>query len=158
FHHSISFGLKRRMDVVRSFIRSYNPLVETLTGKAVIVTGASSGIGRALCLELAPRRTKLVLAARDAIRLAEVAREDEARGAQTLVVETDVTSDEAGRRLIERSALHFGAIDALVANAGRTMWARLDAMRDLSACEELMKVNFFGSVYPTFYALPHLKK
>jgi len=133
-------------------------IVDSLTGKVVVVTGASSGIGRDLCLELARRRARLVLAARDAARLAEVARESEAAGAQTLVVETDVSSEEACRELIERSAGHFGAIDALVANAGRTMWARLDEMRDLSACEELMRVNFFGCVYPTFYVLPYLKK
>ena len=129
-----------------------------LSGKTVIVTGASSGIGRAICLELAPQKPNLVLAARDTVRLEEVAAECCAKGAEPLVVATDVASEEACRSLIERTVERFGGVDVLVANAGRTMWARLDEMKDLSLYEELMRTNYLGAVYPTFYALPHLKK
>ena len=66
-------------------------------GKVVVVTGASQGIGKALCLELAPQRPKLVLAARDASALEAVAADCRARGAETLVVPTDV-ADEASCR------------------------------------------------------------
>ena len=129
-----------------------------LAGRTVIVTGASSGIGRAICLELARERPKLVLAARDSARLDEVAAECRGRGAETLVVPTDVESEDACRTLIERAVERFGGVDVLVANAGRTMWARLDDMKDLSLYEELMRTNYLGAVYPTFYALPYLKK
>lgn len=129
-----------------------------LAGKVVVVTGASSGIGRALCLELARRGAGLVLAARGKDRLAEVAREGEELGAEALAVPTDVSSEAQCRDLVARAVGRFGRIDALVANAGRTMWARLEEMSDLSAYEELMRVNYLGCVYPTFYALPHLKK
>ena len=129
-----------------------------LSGKTVIVTGASSGIGRAICLELAPQKPNLVLAARDAARLDEVAAECRAKGAAVLVVPTDVALEEACRDLIARTVERFGGIDVLVANAGRTMWARLDEVKDLSLYEELMRTNYFGAVYPTFYALPHLKR
>ena len=132
--------------------------MKKLAGKTVVVTGASSGIGKALCLEFARRGARLVLAARGGNRLAEVARECEALGAEALVVPTDVSSESACRNLIERAVERFGGIDALVPNAGRTMWARLDEMSDLSAYEELMRVNYLGCVYLTFYALPHLKK
>jgi len=132
--------------------------VKELAGKTVVVTGASSGIGKAVCLELARRGARLVLAARWEDRLAEVARECEALGAEALVVPTDVSSENACRNLIERAVERYGGINALVANAGRTMWARLDEMSEPSACEELMRVNYLGCVYPTFYALPHLKK
>jgi short-subunit dehydrogenase len=132
--------------------------VNELAGKAVVVTGASSGIGRALCLELARRGARLMLAARGENRLAEVARECEALGGEALAIPTDVSSESACRNLIERAVERYCGIDALVANAGRTMWARLDEMTDLSAYEELMRVNYLGCVYPTFYALPHLKK
>jgi NAD(P)-dependent dehydrogenase (short-subunit alcohol dehydrogenase family) len=128
------------------------------TGKTVIVTGASSGIGRALCLELAPQNPNLVLAARDAVRLEEVATECRVRGAQMLVVPTDVAAEDACRNLIDQTVERFGGIDVLVANAGRTMWARLDEMKDLSLYDELMRTNYFGAVYPTFHALTHLKK
>ncbi len=129
-----------------------------LTGRTVVVTGASSGIGRALCLELAREHAKLVLAARDAARLEEVAAECRAKGAEALVVSTDVESEDACRNLIDRTLERFGGVDVLVANAGRTMWARLDEMKDLSLFEELMRTNYFGAIYPTFHALPHLKK
>ena len=99
-----------------------------------------------------------MLAARDAARLEEVAAECRARGAEALVVPTDVESEDACRNLIDRTVERFGGIDVLVANAGRTMWARLDEMQDLSLYEELMRTNYFGAVYPTFHALPHLKK
>ena len=122
------------------------------------MTGASSGIGRALCLELARERANLVLAARDAARLEEVAAECRATGAEALVVPTDVESEDACRALIDRTVERFGGIDVLVVNAGRTMWARLDEMTDLSLYEDLMRTNYFGAIYPTFHALPHLKK
>lgn len=129
-----------------------------LAGKTVVVTGASSGIGRAICLELARERPNLVLAARDEARLFEVSAACRAAGAETLVVPTDVSSESACRNLVARSVDKFGGIDVLVANAGRTMWARLDEVKDLSLYEELMRTNYFGAIYPTFYALPHLKK
>ena len=128
------------------------------TGKAVVVTGASSGIGRALCLALAPQRPRLVLAARDAVRLEEVATECRAAGAEVLVVPTDVTSTEGCRRLVDRTVETFGALDVLVNNAGASMMARFDEIEDLSVFGRLMDVNYLGSVYPTHYALPHLRK
>ena len=81
------------------------------SGRTVVVTGASSGIGRALCLGIAPQRPNLVLAARDTARLEEVAAECCAKGAEPLVVSTDVTSEDACRNLIERTVERFGGID-----------------------------------------------
>jgi short-subunit dehydrogenase len=127
-------------------------------GKVVVVTGASQGIGRALCLELAPRRPRLVLAARDAPALEAVAAEGRARGAETLVVPTDVSDEASCRTLVERTVEHFRGVDVLVNNAGMGMLARFEDVTDLSLYERLMRVNYLGSVYPTFYALPHLKR
>jgi short-subunit dehydrogenase len=127
-------------------------------GKSIVVTGASSGIGRALCLALAPQRPRLVLAARDAGRLEEVARESRALGAEALVVPTDVASVDECRRLVERTVEGFGGLDVLVNNAGVGMLARFDEVDDLSVYERLMKVNYLGCVHPTYYALPHLKR
>ena len=127
-------------------------------GKVVVVTGASAGIGRAVCRELAPQRPRLVLAARDEARLHAVAEECRARGAEALVAPTDVTVPEQCRTLVERTLARFQALDALVNNAGTSMWARFDEVRDLSVFEALMRVNYLGSVYPTYYALPELKR
>lgn len=128
------------------------------SGHSIVITGASTGIGRALALELAAGQPKLVLAARDATRLAEVAAECQRLGAETLVVPTDVTLPNACRALIEQTVDRFGRIDALVNNAGRAMWTRFDELGDPAVVEDVMRLNFLGSVNCTFYALPHLKQ
>jgi short-subunit dehydrogenase len=126
--------------------------------QVVIVTGASEGIGRALCLVLAERKDRIVLAARNEGRLAQVAEECRARGAEVLVVPTDVTGKEDCRALVEATRSGFGRIDTLVNNAGMSMWSRLDEIADLDLFETLMRVNYLGCVYLTYYALPELKK
>ena len=127
-------------------------------GKVVVVTGASQGIGKALCLELAGQRPRLVLAARDGAALESVAASCRSRGAEALVVPTDVADEAACRALVERAVAAFSALDVLVNNAGMGMLARLEDVTDLSLYERLMRVNYLGSVYPTAYALPHLKR
>jgi short-subunit dehydrogenase len=127
-------------------------------GKVVILTGASQGIGRALALELAAQAPRLVLASRDAAALEVVAMQCRARGAEALVVPTDVTQEGACQALVEAAVARLGGVDVLVNNAGIGMVARFDETSDLTAYERLMRVNFLGSVYPTHHALPHLKK
>jgi short-subunit dehydrogenase len=128
------------------------------TGKTIVLTGASQGIGRALALRLAEQRPRLVLASRDRSALEAVAAECRGRGAETLVVPADVADEAQCRALVERAVTRFGALDVLVNNAGIGMIARLDELADLSVYERLMRVNYLGCVYPTFHALPHLKK
>ncbi|HUL76196.1 MAG TPA: SDR family oxidoreductase [Vicinamibacteria bacterium] len=127
-------------------------------GKVIVVTGASQGIGKALCLELAAQRPRLALAARDADSLETVAADCRERGAETLVSPTDVSSEAECRRLVERTVERFAAVDVLVNNAGMGMLARFEDVTDLSLYERLMRVNYLGSVYPTWYALPHLRR
>jgi NAD(P)-dependent dehydrogenase (short-subunit alcohol dehydrogenase family) len=126
--------------------------------RVVIVTGASQGIGKALCLELAAQRPRLVLAARDALALEAVAADCRARGAACLVVPTDVADEAACRALVARTLERFSGIDVLVNNAGIGMLARFEDVTDLALYERVMRVDFLGSVYPTFHALPHLKR
>ncbi len=126
--------------------------------QVVIVTGASEGIGRALCLALAPQEPRLVLAARNRARLDSLAEEVRAQGAEALVVPTDVTDEAACRELVERSVEAFGGVDVLVNNAGATMWAPLEEIEDLSIFERLMRLNYLGAVYCTYYALAHLRR
>ena len=130
----------------------------TFSSRVVIVTGASEGIGRAFCLALAPQQPRLVLAARNHERLESLAEDCRRLGAQVLVVPTDVTDEVACRTMIEATVAEFGGIDVLVNNAGGTMWTRLDAVADLSIFERLIRLNYLGSVYPTYHALPHLKR
>ncbi len=124
--------------------------------RSIVLTGASSGIGRALGLELAGERPRLILAARDAAKLEEVAAPCRERGAEALVVPTDVTDETACRALVERAVAAYGGLDVLVLNAGVSMWARFDEIRDLSIFERLMRVNYHACVWLSAAALPHL--
>ncbi len=124
----------------------------------VVLTGASSGIGREMALELASQGAWLALAARRCQPLEQLAEECRARGARAMPLATDVTSEDQCRALIERTVGEYGRIDTLINNAGITMWARFDAMTTLAPFEQILRVNYLGSVYCTYHALPHLKK
>jgi short-subunit dehydrogenase len=126
--------------------------------KVIIITGASEGIGRSLCLALAPQQPKLVLAARNEDRLHSLKEEVESLGASALVVTTDVTDETSCQRLIDTSVDHWGQIDALINNAGGTMWMTLEEIEELSVYEHLMRLNYLSCVYCTSYALPYLKQ
>jgi short-subunit dehydrogenase len=125
-------------------------------GKSIVLTGASSGIGRALALVLARQRPRLALAARDSESLADVADECRALGAEAVVVPTDVSDPSAAAFLVETAVSAFGGLDVLVNNAGISMMARFDEVTDVSIFESLMRVNYLGCVYLTHHALPHL--
>ena len=124
----------------------------------VILTGASSGIGWELALQLADHGAWLVLAARSAEKLAKLAGLCRQRGGQALAVPTDITRPEACKGLVEQAIAAYGRIDMLVNNAGATMWALFDQVQDLTIFEKIIQVNYLGSVYCTYFALPHLKQ
>ncbi|MGD8510468.1 MAG: SDR family oxidoreductase [Gammaproteobacteria bacterium] len=132
--------------------------MSAFTDNVVILTGASEGIGRALALALAPQRPRLVVAARNLERLETLAEECRALGAEVMPVETDVTDAAQCRRLADNAVETFGRIDTLVANAGVTMWTRLDELEDWSVLEKIMAVNYLGAAYCTMAALPYLRE
>jgi short-subunit dehydrogenase len=129
-----------------------------LAGRRIILTGASEGIGRALALALAAQGARVALAARDAARLEEVARECRARGGETLVVPTDITNEVDCGWLVEQTLQSFAGIDIVVHNAGITMWSRFDELTDLSIFERILEVNYLAPVRLTALTLPHLKQ
>jgi NAD(P)-dependent dehydrogenase (short-subunit alcohol dehydrogenase family) len=129
-----------------------------LANKIVIITGASEGIGRAVAVELADVGARLVLAARNTARLEEVAGVCRDRGASCLGVTTNVADPGQCRTLIERAVEEFGGLDVLINNAGMTMWFRFEDLEQLDVLGRLMDVNYFGSVYTTHFALPHLRR
>jgi|SRR4051812_43597158 short-subunit dehydrogenase len=128
-----------------------------MKGRRIILTGASEGIGRALALALAARGARLALAARDRERLESLAQECRALGAEALAIPTDVTNQQDLEWLVNEAAKTFGGLDAVVHNAGITMWSRFDALADFSIFERLMEVNYLAPVRLTALALPHLK-
>ncbi|UCD97826.1 MAG: SDR family oxidoreductase [Chloroflexota bacterium] len=124
--------------------------------QVAIVTGASSGIGRALAIQLAGQGAKVVLAARRAGLLEQVAVACRQAGGEALAIPTDVADKDQCRALVEKTVAVFHRLDLLVNNAGLAVIARLEDYSDLSLFQHTMDVNFFGAVYCTYYALPHL--
>jgi short-subunit dehydrogenase len=131
--------------------------MDTFRGKTVLITGASTGIGRALALELAHQGAQLALNARDADRLGETAGECAATGAAVIAVAGDIALAADCRQIVARTLERFQKLDALVNNAGMTMWARFDALADLAPLERLLAVNYLGAAHTTAAALPYLK-
>jgi dehydrogenase/reductase SDR family member 7B len=128
-----------------------------LQGKVVLITGGSSGIGRATALRLAGYGARIVVAARTAAALDEVAREAAGLGAEAAAVPTDVTEREQCRRAVAAAVERFGRLDVLVCCAGVSMRAPF-ADSDLDIMEHVVRVNFFGTLSATWFAVPHVKQ
>src|SRR5260370_39115623 len=127
-------------------------MVQSLNGKIAIVTGASSGIGRAVAYELAGHGVKQVLTARSADRLTALA---EDLNAETLVVAADMTSPKDIHTIVERAISKFGRIDILVPNAGiYTSGDVIDGEPD--AWDQLISTNVTGVFRLLISSLPHL--
>lgn len=129
-----------------------------LNNKVVIITGASSGIGKALATEFASRGANLVLAARQYVTLCEIAQSLQHQyGIKAIAVECDVAIETDCAHLIKQAIATFGKIDVLINNAGISMRALFNDV-DVRVLHQLMDVNFWGTVYCTKYAMPEILK
>ncbi|MBC7913451.1 MAG: SDR family oxidoreductase [Pyrinomonadaceae bacterium] len=130
----------------------------SLKNKTVIITGASSGIGKACAEEFARQGANLVLGARQYVTLCEITAELESKyGIRAIAVQCDVSKEDECKYLIKQANLTFNRIDVLINNAGISMRALFNDL-DLVVLRNLMDVNFWGAVYCTKYALPELLK
>lgn len=100
-----------------------------ITGKAVVITGASSGIGEATATHLADRGARLVLGARRLDRLELLARRITEAGGEAVPVQADVRSRADTERLVATARERFGRLDVLVSNAGSMAISPLDELR-----------------------------
>ena len=126
--------------------------------KVIVITGASDGIGAELARQLAPEKPRLVLAARRLEVLQAVAGQCEAAGAEAIAVRCDVGVEADCRALAASAVARFGRIDVLINNAGVSGHARLEDVTDFRWYEDMMRVNFMGSLWCTRYALAELRK
>src|SRR5688572_8103992 len=133
-------------------------MADVFRENVVVITGGSAGIGRELARQLAGQGAWLVLAAREASLLEEAAMEARNRGTRAIGVPTDVAAESQCQALIVRTIAEYGRIDTLINNAGISMHARFDELGSVEPLERVMQINYFGSVYCTHYALPHLKR
>lgn len=127
--------------------------INFFSNKVAIVTGASSGIGRATALALAGRGAAVVLAARRGDALREFAEEIKHQGGEALAVPTDVAVKEQVEQLVRTVLERWGRVDILVANAGEYVRGRIVDL-DLADIQHSFDVNFFGSVYCIKAVLP----
>ncbi len=126
-----------------------------LLNQVAIVTGASSGIGRATALALARQGAYVALAARNTAALEILAGEIKSLGGETLVVPTDVSQPEQVNRLVDAVIQCWGYLDILVSNAGQYIRAPISKM-ERPELEQSMAVNFYGGVYAVQAVLPHM--
>ena len=128
-----------------------------MQNKVVVITGATSGIGKALAYEFSAQGAKVVIGARTYDKLVEIAEDIKRNGGEIAYVQTDICKESDCKNLILTAIEMFGKIDILINNAGISMRA-LFADTQIHVIETLMNVNFWGTVYCTKYALPHIIK
>lgn len=128
-----------------------------LNEKTFIVTGASSGIGACLSKKLAQNGANVVCAARREEELDRVVKDIHAQGGTAISVPTDITKLQECEYLVEKTIDRFGKLDALVLNAGVSMWTSFEELNDVSFFRELVETNYMGAVQCCHEALKHLK-
>lgn len=120
--------------------------------KVIIITGASSGIGKAMALDAAKRGAKIVLAARNESKLMEVQQQIENLGAESITVKCDVSIEEDCKNMVDTSLEKFQKVDILINNAGISMRAILEET-ETQVIRDVMEINFFGTLNCTKHAL-----
>lgn len=128
----------------------------TLNGQTAIVTGAASGLGRAIAMELQQQGVQLSLVDNNLHRLKEIP--DQATGKHELF-SIDIANEEEVKRMVEKTAERFGKIDILINCAGITGKTNIKShIVDTEDLKEVFNVNFMGSWYTSKYVLPIMQK
>src|SRR3954470_1945282 len=143
------------IDMSKIINRANEP--ESLSGKTVVITGASSGVGRAIALEFARQGAKLVLGARRRLVLDEVVEECKELGGTAMAVTTDVTDADAVKRLAATAMEFSGAIDIWVNNAG-VLAAGPFEETPVEVHDEVIRINLMGYIHGAHAAIPYFKQ
>jgi short-subunit dehydrogenase len=132
-------------------------MVRTLDQRRMIITGASSGIGRCLAQEAVKIGCRVILASRSAEKLEEVTRQLTQVGGEALAVTADITSPADRQRLMQVAAEHFGGLDVLINNAGVGSFGHFSGSTE-AVLRQVMEVNFFAPAELMRLALPLLRQ
>jgi len=128
-----------------------------MKGKVVIITGGSSGIGKALAFAFGLNGAKVMITGRNGYNLEKVVADLESKGIEVEGFQGDVGIEDDNRRMAEQAIKRFGTIDILINNAGISMRALFEEA-DVDVIRKVMNTNFFGIVYATKYCLPEIIK
>jgi short-subunit dehydrogenase len=128
-----------------------------ISEQVVVITGASSGIGRETAVRLGERGASVVLAARNETALGEAAKEVERLGGKAQIVVTDVAEWDQVERLAREAVNRFGRIDTWVNNAGVNEYATVEEMT-IEEIERIIRVNLMGEIHGMKAAVPNMKR
>lgn len=130
--------------------------MQSIEGKVVVITGASSGLGEATARLLSAKGASVVLGARRSDRIEALADELKAKGGQALAITTDVTQPDQVQRLVDQAVETFGRVDVIINNAGLMPHSPLER-RKLDDWNRTIDVNLKGVLYGIAAALPHMQ-
>ncbi|SDU99438.1 NADP-dependent 3-hydroxy acid dehydrogenase YdfG [Microlunatus sagamiharensis] len=130
-------------------------MTSPLTATAALVTGASSGIGRATALELARLGSSVAVVARRLDRLDTLVAEITDAGGTALAISADVSERDQAEQAVSTAVEHFGRLDILVNNAGLMLLGRVCDV-DVDEWDQMIAINQKGLLYTTHAAVPHL--
>ncbi len=125
--------------------------------KVIIITGGSSGIGKAMAEIFGRNGSKILITGRNIEELNKTVIELSAKNIEVLGFQADVSIEQDNKRMAEEALKKFGRIDVLINNAGITMRALFDEV-DLDVVKKVMDINFYGVLYATKYCLPEILK
>lgn len=131
--------------------------MQNITGKVVAITGASSGMGKAIAIKLAEIGAKVVLGARRTDRLQQLAEDIESKGGEAAFITIDVKNKADLENLVNKAVEQYGKLDVMVNNAGISQLGRIDDL-DIEGWEEMIDINLKGVLYGMAAVIPVFKK
>jgi NADP-dependent 3-hydroxy acid dehydrogenase YdfG len=131
--------------------------MQNIKGKVIAITGASSGMGKAIAIELAKNGAKVVLGARRTEQLQQLVEEIKSTGGQATCTTIDVKNKADLIQLVNTAVEEYGKLDVIVNNAGVSQLSRIDAL-DIDGWEEMIDINLKGVLYGMAAAIPVFKQ
>jgi NADP-dependent 3-hydroxy acid dehydrogenase YdfG len=131
--------------------------MQNIKGKVVAITGASSGMGKAVAIELAKNGAKVVLGARRTEQLQQIVKEIKSKGGDADFVQIDVQEKSDLIRLVDKAVAKYGKLDVIINNAGISQLSRIDEL-DVDGWEEMIDINLKGVLYGMAAAIPVFKQ
>ena len=130
---------------------------DNISGKIIVITGASSGLGEAAAKHLSKKGAIVVLGARRADRIDSLAKELSDKGGKALALTTDVTKYDQVKKLVDTAVQTYGGIDVIINNAGLMPQSPLDRLK-IDEWNQMIDVNIKGVLYGIAAALPYMKE
>lgn len=131
--------------------------MQNIKGKVVAVTGASSGMGKAIAIELAKNGAKVILGARRTEQLEQLVEEIKSKGGEATFTKIDVKNKADLVQFVITAVAQYGKLDVIVNNAGVSQLSRIDEL-DIDGWEEMIDINLKGVLYGMAAAIPFFKQ